>query len=355
MSAENARTIIGLDLHSVKVQLYVADWINGVEDRANARWIETTRDKLAETYEKHIRKPSMTVIEASSGTFSIVRELRKLGYDAKAVKPDTVSKFERKDHVNDKTDAMNLAKAEAADLTHEVFTPSPEFEAYRSLPWKYRNSNKDCTRSSNRIWNFCSNLNIELPPRDKNLKIGMIENVVEKSGLSDLQKLLLKEELDVYKAACAARERIEELMAKIVAKNEMMPKVMQITGIAAKTAFAVVTYIEDIGRFKSAGKLSAYFGLNPVLNESGNGKSPRRTSHFGVRYVKGLLTEGAQKGIGSGHSSMHAWARRKLMQDKQWNLVVTALARKMTVAIWHIMNGDYAPDENPRRHIPTSS
>ncbi len=164
-----------------------------------------------------------------------------------------------------------------------------------------------------------------------------------------MPKMLLQEELDSYETAYKTKERIAALIDEIVAGNEMMMKVMQITGIRSKNAFALVAYIEDIERFATAKKLVAYIGLNPVMCESGKSKSPRRVSKFGVRTLKSSLIQGAKKGIYAGMTAQHEWARRKIMEGKAKNLMCCALARKMVVCVWHIMKGDYAPNRKTEK------
>ncbi len=348
MTAEKARTIVGVDLHSVKVQLYISQWQGCHELPGSGKSILTTREALFATYENNVPKDSTSVIEVSTGVFTIARKLRSLGYGVKVVKSDTITHFERKDHINDEIDAKNLAEAEAIGYVEKkkkvVHVPSELYQDYRALESQYQNAIIACSMASNQIWSLCSAYDEPLPPRGKIQKVETLRALIEKSSLSPTRKTILEDELWAYEKAYERKENLERKILEIVSHNEDMLKIMQITGIAQITAFSLMAHVEDIRRFETAKKLVAYVGLNPVENRSGNGKSPNRLSSFGIKRVKSLLVEGAHSAMSKGNGSMHDWARRKVMQGKHRNVILCALARKMLVYVWHILKGHPIPD-----------
>ncbi len=348
MSAEKARTIIGLDLHSVKVQLYVSHWQNGHEIPKTGQSILTTCQDLYATYQNKIPKESTTVIEASTGTFAVARKLAALGYGVKVVKADTVTHFERKDHINDAIDAKNLAEAEGIGYIDRkkkvVYIPSELYQDYRALERLYQNATSVCAMHSNHLWGLCSTYNVDLPPRSKTKKISHIRAIIEKTSLSRTRKAILETELSTYEKACEHCEQLKKEILEIVLHNDMMMKVQQIIGIGPIAAFSLIAHVEDITRFKTAKQLVSYIGLNPHMNESANSKGLKRLSRFGIRRVKSLFIEGAHIALSNGTDGMHTWARRKIMQGKHKNVVSCALARKMLVYAWHILKGHPIPN-----------
>jgi hypothetical protein len=101
---------------------------------------------------------------------------------------------------------------------------------------------------------------------------------------------------------------------------------------------------EEVTRFETGRRLASYFGFNPSVNTSGEREGPRRLSRFGHRKIKSMLVEGAQKALQHGKAPMHAWARRKIAAGKLRNVMLCALARKMVVAVWHILMGHPVPE-----------
>ncbi len=346
MIAEKARTIVGVDLHSVKVQLYISKWQGGSEIPGTGKSILTTREALFATYENNIPKDSVSVIEVSTGVFTIARKLRNLGYGVKVVKSDTITHFERRDHINDVIDAKNLAWAEGTQYTKdkEVFIPSETYQDYRALDAQYQNAVTACGMACNHIWSICSAYDEPLPPRGKIQKVETIRKLIENSSLSPTRKAILEDELWSYQKAYERKAKLEKKILEIVSRNEDMLKVMQVIGIAHITAFSLMAHIEDIKRFETAKQLVAYIGLNPIECKSGNSKSPRCLSPFGIKRVKSLIVEGAHSAMSKGNGSMHDWARRKVMQGKHRNVILCALARKMLVYTWHILKGHPIPD-----------
>ena len=163
---DEPRYVVGMDAHSKKLAISIWDW----SDRFNAclhREIKCVDiEAMVKTYERHVDLDSITIIEASTNSADLKRRLNEAGYRAEVVRSDTIANKERKRRVCDIQDAQNLALAYVkGDIDEFVWTPSGTYAEYRDIMFAYRDTSKEVTRVSNRIWSICSRKGYKLPIR----------------------------------------------------------------------------------------------------------------------------------------------------------------------------------------------
>ena len=154
---DEPRFVVGMDAHARRLAVSVWDW----SDRFNAclhREIKCVDvDAMVRTYERHVDLDSITIIEASTNSAALKRRLNEAGFRAEVVPSDTIADKERKRKVCDIQDARNLALAYIkGDVRDFVWTPSDEYSEYRDIMFTYRDTVKEFTRTSNRMWSICS-------------------------------------------------------------------------------------------------------------------------------------------------------------------------------------------------------
>ena len=124
--------LVGMDLHSEKVQLCLTYWQHG-SDPVRVRSITTTLAALETTYRRQIPAGALTVMEASGNAFATVRRLKAIGYAAKVLPSDIATGMAPPDRINDAIDAYNIAAAYARlGRRTEVWVPSPLYQDYRA-------------------------------------------------------------------------------------------------------------------------------------------------------------------------------------------------------------------------------
>jgi transposase len=112
------------------------------------------------------------------------------------------------------------------------------------------------------------------------------------------------------------------------------------------SAFALVAVIGDIQRFARPENLVAYIGLNPGQRCSGKGKDIRLGVGRGGRGdVRHRLVQGAQAILRTGQKTpLGQWGWKLFLRKGQRNIAVAAVARKLLVQVWHMLQG----------HVPTA-
>jgi Transposase IS116/IS110/IS902 family len=114
---------------------------------------------------------------------------------------------------------------------------------------------------------------------------------------------------------------------------------VRVCGIRDLIAFALGALIGDIKRFAKPKKLVKYIGLHPAFDESGNESWTGGVRGHGRKDLRSLMIQGAQAILRCTQTDLAKWGRRLLARKGQINLVVVAIARRLTVAVWYLMMG----------------
>ena len=197
--ADEPRYVIGMDAHSRKLAISIWDW----SDRFNPSICREIKcmdiDAMVRTYERNVDRDSITIIESSTNSANLRRMLNEAGYRAETVRADIIANKERKRKVCDIQDAKNLALAYIkGDVDEFVWTPSEKYAEYRDIMFVYRDTAKEVTRISNRIWNICSRKGYPLPARGNPSKTDTLRRMIAETGISGFAREQLEMLLDDY-------------------------------------------------------------------------------------------------------------------------------------------------------------
>ncbi len=353
---DEPRFVVGMDAHAHKLAVSIWDW----SDRFNAclhREIKCVDvDAMVKMYERHVDLDSITIIEASTNSAILRRRLEDAGFRAEVVRSDTIAGKERKRKVCDIQDARNLALAYIkGDVRDFVWTPSDEYSEYRDVMFVYRDTVKELTRTSNRIWSVCSRKGYPLPTRNGNTKVAALRAMIEEAGIDGFSRDRLEMLLEDYETLLKRKDSLSRRMAETVLSKREMLHLLQLQGVDYKGAFAMVSAVEDVRRFPKSSKLAAYCGFASVLNTSGkaeedakrrggtgkplDGEGRRDVKHFFMEAGQCVLTLCAGSRLGK-----KGWAM--INRGKPRNKVVAALGHSLVLYAFHIMRGDPTPNRD---------
>ena len=356
-SAEDEpRFVVGMDAHAHRLAVSVWDW----SDRFNPclhREIKCVDvDAMVKTYERRVDLDSITIIEASTNSAALKRRLNEAGFRAEVVRSDTIAGKERKRKVCDIQDARNLALAYIkGDVRDFVWTPSDEYSEYRDVMFAYRDTVKELVRTSNRIWSICSRKGFALPVRSASAKVESLRETIEGAGIGGFAKEQLEMLLEDYERMRKRKDALSRRMAETVLSKPDMLRLMQLQGVNYKGAFAISAAVEDVGRFATAAKLSAYCGFASVLDTSGGeeeqarrrGGTGKPLDGEGRNDVKHFFTEAGQSVLTScAASKLGKWGWAMINRGKPRNKVVCAIGHKLVMYAFHIMRGDPTPNRD---------
>lgn len=120
---------------------------------------------------------------------------------------------------------------------------------------------------------------------------------------------------------------------------------MTIPGVGVTVAVGLLAAIGDIRRFTTAAQLAAYFGLVPRVSQSGDQCYHGRITKQGRSSARWLAVEAAQ--ALSQMSTPLTATYHRLRRKRGHNVAVTALARKLVVLVWHLLQ-----KQEPYRYAP---
>ena len=353
---DEPRYVIGIDAHSKVLAISVWDWSNRLRPEPVQDFKSVKLDAMAMTYRRHIDPDSISIIEASTNSVAIKRELNELGFRAEIVRSDTIAGDECKRKVCDIRDARNLARAYIkGDVEEFVWAPSEKFSGYRDIALAYRDSCKDLKRLSNRMWNICGQNRLAPPPRASEAKIAYLRGITAETRPDDFALRRLKMLTDDYENLLRRREELDRMMADIVVGDEAMIALLQLPGINYKAAFVTWAAVEDPYRFETAAKLAAYGGLSPAINTSGDeekralqrGGSGKPLDPEGRRDLKFFYVEAGLTVLTTCRKTpLGKWGWRRINAGKPQMKIMCAIGHKLLTYAWHIMRGDPTPNRD---------
>src|SRR5437764_4523889 len=151
------------------------------------------------------------------------------------------------------------------------------------------------------------------------------------------QQILLQQ---IHVCLVVARTRRQQLchyMAQEILADKELLRLTRLCGINLITLYGLVSAIGDVKRFLSARKLSAYFGLNPSVEQSGNYEGSGALKRHGRGAIRALLVQSAKKLL-QVNNPLQKWGLAIAMRRGR-NKAAVAVARKLCVAVWHVMQG----------------
>jgi hypothetical protein len=219
----------------------------------------------------------------------------------------------------------------------------------------YRDTSKEVTRVSNRIWSICSRKGYKLPIRGGKAKTDTLRATIKETNITGFAKEQLEMLLDDHDRLFKRKEELSQKIAEIVLSNPRMLKLMQLQGVNYKGAFALEAAVEDPRRFSKASKLAAYGGFSPIVDSSGD-EEERAKKHGGLKKpldgegrqdVTFFFTEAGQSVLTScANSKLGKWGWAMINRGKPRNKVACAIGRKLLTYGWHILRGDPTPNRD---------
>lgn len=151
-------------------------------------------------------------------------------------------------------------------------------------------------------------------------------------------------ELDEYTVANMARDildkknRIDQYKATLVQRCQgpEVDLLQSIKGIGAYSAACIMIQIEDIARFSSPQRLASYFGLHPVLKQSGDKQTVARMSKRGRASIRKTLFMCANSAV-LHDPHMKTIYHRHRAKGKKHKQALGVIMHKLLRVIWGLL------------------
>jgi transposase len=158
----------------------------------------------------------------------------------------------------------------------------------------------------------------------------------ESLPLSETEQLLVCSDLDTLQFAEQQVADLEECLKRESARDERIPLLVQLPGIAMLTAITILAAIGDISRFEDAKHLVGYAGLGTRVHDSGMTRSSGRITKAGRKDLRQAVVNAANHAVGY-HEHWKAEMAR-LEPHLGRSKAIVAIARKLLVAVWYVLS-----------------
>jgi transposase len=162
-----------------------------------------------------------------------------------------------------------------------------------------------------------------------------------------------EELMDLIEQLTKKIKRVEEWLAVEARKDERVKLLQTQPGIGLLTSLALVNTLEPIERFSNGRKVTAFVGMDPVEDSSGERKRIGSISKSGSKLMRFLLTEAAQVAIKKDDELGKFFHR--VMKRRNTPKAIVAVGRKLLVRSFIMLRDGIDAEEFARRGVKARS
>ena len=284
----------------------------------------------------------LIVLEASGNSFEVVRSLKAIERKALVLESCQMGRLKEAHANNDKISAVRIAKAYLAGTAKIVWVPDPKTQERRDWFHAEAKAVKRTTQIRNRLLSYLSDNGVRFDSEHPLAEDASAEEQIRQAktwaprSWQVIQGLLMEQ-----RHAQEQRKHWESLLAQEVLTDPLLLSLVRLCGVRDVVAFALGAIIGDIKRFENPKKLVKYVGLNPAFDDSGNNEWHGGIRGHGRKDLRSLLIEAAHSIFRSKHHPLAKWGQKLMARKGNANVAIAAVARKLTVAIWYLMMGQW--------------
>lgn len=341
---------VGMDIHKRFSQVVVMDEGGQILRR---RRLEHRGRKGMELFFSELPEGSPVALEPMGSWMWLADFLQGLSLDVRLVNPMKVRLIAESRTKTDKVDATVLAQLLRTDFLPEAYLAPPQVREARDL-LRYRQA----------LVAMASRIKCQIHALLDRLGIFHdFSDLFGKKGLQFLQGLKLglihRQALDGRLLLLASlRDLIKESEARInevVKESAQAQRLMTIPGVGKIIAFLLLAEIGPIERFSRPQQLAAYGGLIPSVHQSGSHLRYGRLTRQGNRYIRWAMVEAAQ--VAARWDPSLRVCHQRLARRKGYGTATAALARKLLVAVYHVLRKqeEYHPRKGKIYRIKSAS
>ena len=337
MSRSNEERVVGLDVHP---DSFAGAIVEG-RDPGTARVVSSsTRVALGELEkwaQRHTSAADVLVLEASGNAFMVAQGLRAIERSVVILDSHQAGKVGKVYCANDRVDAVKIARIYLSGLSAIVWQPDARTLERREVFSAYQGVVKESTRLKQQIKSMRNEHCVRL---EKGFRWSHPTAMVRLRKLREwrpVQEMLLEQLHTGLLAARVRRQKLRHYMAKEVLEEGELLRLARLCGLSLITIYGLTAAIGDITRFSHSKKLVAYLGLNPSVCQSGNYEGATALKRHGRGALRALLIQSAKKLL-QVNNPLQKWGLAVAARRGR-NKAAVAVARKLCVAVWHVLKG----------------
>ena len=291
---------------------------------------------------KYTAANQVVVLEASANSFAIAERLRAIDRVAIILESQRAARIGSSYLANDRVDAVKIARIYLSGLARRaVWQPDAKTRERRELLSTYQRCVKESTRARQHLRSYLNEQCLRLPAGFRLCRPEAIGRLVLLKEWSFLQRTLLEEMHTHLVMVRARRQRLRRLMALEIESDPKLLRLYKLCGLNLVTTYALAAVIGDIERFATSKSLVNYLGLNPSVEQSGNYEGSGALKRHGRGPLRALLIQAA-KMLLRVNNPLQKWGLGVALR-RGVNRAAVAVARKLTVGVWHMMKDHWSP------------
>ena len=283
---------VGLDVHARESACAVIDLASGevVQRRVRGR-----PERVLEFLEREVPRPWRAVYEAGPTGYGLARAAADRGLDVVVCAPGHVPRQPGDRVKTDTRDALKLGRLLAAGQLKLVRVPAPGDEWLRDLVRCREDARIDLMRARHRLSKFCLRRDVCFAGP------GRAWTARHRAWLAGLRfhdrasELAFADYLHAHDALLARRDRLDAALVELAVSCRQAPLIARLRclrGIDTLSAVGLACEIEFTA-FAKPQKVSAFVGLVPSENSSGERRRQGNITKAGSKHARRLLVEAA--------------------------------------------------------------
>jgi transposase len=333
--------VIGVDCHPDSFTAAVFTGQTPHDARKLSSRDNLTLEGLLAWAKAEFSSEDLFLLEAGSNSFAVCEAFFALGLRAVVLESQHVGKHAKTYADNDRMAAARIALVYLAGNAPCVWVPDPRTRERRELLHAHQNAVAEHTAAKNSLKSYLNGYAIRLGTRSLCAE-KTHQWIGQQRAWSPLQKKLLEGYFRDLEQSAQRRRHYTQTIAEEITREPLMLRCMKLLGIGMINAFGLLAIIGNVRRFERAEKLVAYLGLNPGQRDSGQEKRIKLgVGRRGRGDLRHLLIQGAHAILRTGRAtSLGQWGWKLFARKGSRNVAVAALARKLVVQVWHLLQGN---------------
>ena len=321
---------IGLDLHKHYL-IAIAVTPSGVQ--TGGPW-RVTLDHLDAWAHQHLTPLDALAVEITTNTYAVYDALVPIVHSVTVVHPPHLALITRVPVKTDNRAALVLAQFLAKGLLSALWIPPQVVREQRATVAQRVKFTRLSTQAQNRLHAVLHRHHLPLPESGSPFTPAN-RAWWQQLPVSASEQARLQADLATLDFAEQQIARLTQALASDNAQDERVPLLIQLPGFSLVIALTVLAAIGDIGRFEDAKHLVGYSGLGARVHDSGMLHRTGGITKAGRRDLRTALVQAAQT---AANTHPHWQAELARLEPRLGrNKAIVAIARKLLVAVWHVL------------------
>jgi transposase len=300
---------------------------------------------------KYLLPSDAVVVEMTVNTYLFHDVIAPRVHSFIAVHPPNVTLVTGVKVKTDKKAALTLAQLHAVGMLEGVWIPPEEVRSLRAVIAQREKMVRLSTQAKNRLSSLLHRRHLvfsgegsQYAPEQKEWWLAL--------PLPALEKRIVESDLDTLEFARRQIESIEQDLKREAAKDDRVPLLAQMPGVNVLTALTILAAIGTIKRFEDAKHLVGYAGLGTSVHDSGQVHQNGRITKAGRKDLRRAMVNAANVAVQHHPFWKKEFARLEVRLGR--SKAIVAIARKLLVAVWHILTFEAVDRHADERSVAAS-